>query len=139
VPRYHPGMAQPACDYPARSARAVRIASAVSATIGAWLVPAPWALSAAAGSLFATWVSVCAGASVALLALVRVAWPLQGAALSFANLLIGVLGALLIASFANLGTLVAWNGIVGLTIVALLALRSVLITLAGERGREPAP
>lgn len=106
-----------------------RIASGVTALLGAWLVVAPWFYGFAAAEETGMHFIVATGSAIGILGTIRYLWPREGIVLSWANLFLG--GWLLLAPWARGYETVEerfWNSTVVGTAVIVLSVWSICST-----------
>lgn len=114
---------------PFRPLRHGRVASGLTAVLGAWLVVAPWFYGFAAEQREAKPFVIATGCAIGVLAVLRYLWPREGIALSWANLLLG--GWLLLAPWARGYETEAdrfWNSTIVGTAVIVLSVWSICST-----------
>jgi hypothetical protein len=101
----------------------VHWASGLNILAGLWLVIAPFALAYGADATGAAWNDVAIGATVAVLAMVRVAAPLQFESVSWVNFVLGgwLLFAPFVIGYSDNGTAVTNDIVMGLIVLSLAA------------------
>lgn len=106
-----------------------RVASGLTALLGAWLVVAPWFYGFAAEQKLGMQFIVATGSAIGILGTIRYLWPREGIVLSWATLFLG--GWLLLAPWARGYETVEerfWNSTVVGTAVIVLSVWSICST-----------